>query len=76
MAESDGVGLNKLQFTIRMPMSFGLTPIFMKSWSAAPNTTASASAQASSMHRLNIVVASLAPPTVTVSFVQLFKRKL
>uniref|UniRef100_A0A2P2QQP1 3-ketoacyl-CoA synthase 1 n=1 Tax=Rhizophora mucronata TaxID=61149 RepID=A0A2P2QQP1_RHIMU len=49
MEESDGVGLNKLQFTIRMPMSLGLTPVLAKSASSAPNMTDSASARASFM---------------------------
>uniref|UniRef100_A0A7C9CZH1 Uncharacterized protein n=1 Tax=Opuntia streptacantha TaxID=393608 RepID=A0A7C9CZH1_OPUST len=43
MAESDGVGLNKLQFTTKIPISLGLTPVVAKRSSRAPNITSSAS---------------------------------
>ncbi|KAL4363054.1 hypothetical protein GQ457_04G030280 [Hibiscus cannabinus] len=48
MAERDGVGLNMMM----MPISFVLMPVFLISELSAPNMTASASARASSMHRL------------------------
>ncbi|KAH9319124.1 hypothetical protein KI387_020893, partial [Taxus chinensis] len=45
----DGVGLNKLQFTTRIPISLGLTLLFSNSSSKAPNITISSSAWASFM---------------------------
>jgi hypothetical protein len=52
MADSDGVGLNRLQFTTRIAMSLGLTPVLAKSWSRAPNMTVSASLRALAMDGL------------------------
>ncbi|RXH92939.1 hypothetical protein DVH24_011963 [Malus domestica] len=49
MDDSDGVGLNRLQFTMRMSIWFGLIPVFLKSESRAPNMTDSASDRACSM---------------------------
>ncbi|KAK8565649.1 hypothetical protein V6N12_059204 [Hibiscus sabdariffa] len=64
MAEKDGAGLNKLQFTMRMPTSFDLTPIFSKSESSAPNMTALA--RASTMHRLRYLQSSSGTSRLTV----------
>ncbi|KAK6912644.1 Histone H2A/H2B/H3 [Dillenia turbinata] len=47
--DKDGVGLNKLQFTIKIPMSLGFTEVLTKSSSRAPNMTASASFLASAI---------------------------
>ncbi|EYU45169.1 hypothetical protein MIMGU_mgv1a015965mg [Erythranthe guttata] len=46
MAESEGVGLNKLQLTTRMPICFGLTFVLRNKLSSAPNITCSASSRA------------------------------
>ncbi|OMO54693.1 hypothetical protein CCACVL1_27633, partial [Corchorus capsularis] len=40
-AEREGVGLNKLLFTTRIPISLGFTPVFAKSSSTAPKITVS-----------------------------------
>ncbi|KAL3814129.1 hypothetical protein ACJIZ3_015397 [Penstemon smallii] len=39
MAEREGVGLKRLQFTTRIPISFGLIPVALKRLSNAPNMT-------------------------------------
>ncbi|GFY89700.1 3-ketoacyl-CoA synthase 17 [Actinidia rufa] len=49
MAEREGVGLNKLQFTISIPMSFGLILVETKRLSRAVNITVSASSRAAAM---------------------------
>ncbi|CAA6671253.1 unnamed protein product [Spirodela intermedia] len=49
MEERDGVGLNKLQLTTRMPMSFGRTEVLQKRISSVPNMTCSASSRAVAM---------------------------
>nr|CAD1823867.1 unnamed protein product [Ananas comosus var. bracteatus] len=46
MAESDGVGLKRLQFTTSTPTSLGLIPVARNRLSSAPNITCSASARA------------------------------
>lgn len=47
MEERDGLGLNKLQFTMKIPISLGSTPVFLNSELRAPNITNSASCLAS-----------------------------
>lgn len=39
IAESEGVGLNRLQFTTKIPMSFGFTLVEANKLSSAPNIT-------------------------------------
>ncbi|OAY63314.1 hypothetical protein ACMD2_17107 [Ananas comosus] len=46
MADSDGVGLKRLQFTTSTPTSLGLIPVARNRLSSAPNITCSASARA------------------------------
>ncbi|KAJ0607974.1 hypothetical protein HanPSC8_Chr03g0106421 [Helianthus annuus] len=43
MELNDGVGLNRLQFTTKIPISFGLTLVDLNRLSRAPNITSSAS---------------------------------
>nr|KYP33091.1 hypothetical protein KK1_046095 [Cajanus cajan] len=52
IAESDGVGQKRLQFTIRIPMSLGFTVVLANSSSIAPNITSSASFLASAIEGL------------------------
>ncbi|WVZ19540.1 hypothetical protein V8G54_006862 [Vigna mungo] len=52
IAESEGVGQKRLQFTIRIPMSLGFTKVLEKSSSIAPNMTSSASFLASCIEGL------------------------
>ncbi|RYQ87676.1 hypothetical protein Ahy_B09g095203 [Arachis hypogaea] len=49
IAESEGVGLNKLQFTTRTPISLGLIFVLAERLSKAPNITFSASSLAAAM---------------------------
>lgn len=49
MAEREGVGEKRLQFTIRMSMSLGLSPVFFKRESMEEKMTSSASVLAASM---------------------------
>jgi len=49
MADKDGVGEKRLQFTMRMSMSFGFRPVFSNKESMAENITSSASPLAASM---------------------------
>ncbi|RYQ99203.1 hypothetical protein Ahy_B07g087097 [Arachis hypogaea] len=49
IAESEGVGLNKLQFTTRTPISLGLIFVLAKRLSKAPNITFSDSSLAAAM---------------------------
>ena len=49
IADKDGVGENRLQFTIKISISLGLRPVFFINESMAANITVSASALASSI---------------------------
>lgn len=49
MDERDGLGLNKLQFTMKIPTSLGSTPVFLNSELRAPKMTSSASCLASNI---------------------------
>ena len=49
IADSDGVGENKLQFTIKISMSFGFSSVFWNRASMAEKITSSASPLAASM---------------------------
>nr|CAB3491777.1 unnamed protein product [Digitaria exilis] len=53
--ECDGVGLKRLQFTTRTPMSPVETPVLASRASMAPNMTDSASARASAMLRSFVI---------------------